>query len=70
MVCEPRSLAYEVRFQSLFKPGRGVSFPCDEQGHVLLDALSETARLAYLHARALVGREYAAPVVNCLPAAA
>jgi hypothetical protein len=54
---------YEIRFQSLFRAGRAVSFPCDAQGRVELDALSERARLAYLYARALVGRDYAAPAV-------
>ena len=58
-----RLVGYEIRFQSLFHAGRAVSFPCDAQGHVDLDRLSERARLAYLHARALVGREYASPAV-------
>jgi hypothetical protein len=55
---------YEIRFQSLFNEGRGLSFPCDEQGNVLLDALSERARENYLYARAVVGREYAYPKVR------
>ncbi|MEO8297828.1 MAG: hypothetical protein ABI574_08475 [Burkholderiales bacterium] len=59
----PPIAGFEIRFQSLFHPGRAVSFPCDAQGHVELDALTERGRLAYLHARALVGREYAAPAV-------
>ncbi len=61
---------YEVRFRSLFHAGRAVSFPCDAEGHVQLDGLSERARLAYLHARAMVGREYEAPAVllSALPA--
>ncbi len=64
-----RPTGYEIRFQSLFHAGRAVTFPCDAQGHVALDELSESARLAYLHARALVGREYAAPaVLPTLPA--
>jgi hypothetical protein len=54
---------YEIRFQSLFDAGRGLSFPCDAQGQVQLEALSERARLAYQHARAMVGRDYATPVV-------
>lgn len=55
---------YEIRFQSLHDSGRGVSFPCDAQGRVGLDDLSERARLAYLRARALVGRDYATPAVQ------
>ena len=54
---------YEIRFQSLFREGRALSFPCDAQGHVQLDALSEQARHNYLYARAVVGREYATPMV-------
>lgn len=55
---------YEIRFQSLFHAGRALCFPCDEQGHVAMDALSERARDNYLYARAVVGREYAYPRVS------
>lgn len=55
--------AYELRFQSLFHEGRALSFPCDAQGKVELDALSERARQNYLYARAVVGREYFTPAV-------
>jgi hypothetical protein len=54
---------FELRFQSLFHPGRGMCFPCDAQGRVDLDALSDRARENYLYARAVVGREYAVPSV-------
>ena len=56
--------AYEIRFQSLFNEGRAMSFPCDAQGTVLLDSLTERARNNYLYARAVVGREYAYPSVR------
>jgi hypothetical protein len=59
-----KTVRYEVRFQSLFQEGRGLSFPCDEEGHVHLDDLSDAARHNYLYARALVGREYATPHVQ------
>ena len=55
---------YEIRFQSLFHEGRALSFPCDAEGHVQMDALSERARDNYLYARAVVGREYATPAVS------
>jgi len=55
---------YEIRFQSLYDAGRGVSFPCDAQGRVLIDRLSDRARQAYQRARDLVGREYATPAVQ------
>jgi hypothetical protein len=54
---------YEIRFQSLFDAGRALTFPCDAEGHVQLDTLSEQARRNYLYARAVVGREFAAPVI-------
>jgi hypothetical protein len=55
--------AFQVRFNSLFKEGRAMAFPCDAAGHVELDALSPRARDNYLFARAMVGMEYAAPRV-------
>ncbi len=55
---------YEILFQSLFNPGRALSFPCDAQGRVPLDSLSERARDNYFYARAVVGREFAQPSVR------
>ena len=55
------SSAFEVWFASLFNEGRGMVFPCDEAGHVEIDALSERSRSNYLFARAMMGREYASP---------
>lgn len=57
---------YEIRFQSLFHEGRALSFPCDAEGHVQMDALSDRARDNYLYARAVVGREFALPSVSPL----
>jgi hypothetical protein len=56
--------SYEIRFQSLFHEGRALSFPCDEQGQVALDSLSDRARDNYLYVRAVIGREYAYPMVR------
>jgi hypothetical protein len=55
---------FELRFQSLFNEGRALAFPCDAEGHVDLDALSERARHNYLYARTVVGREFATPAVQ------
>ncbi|HEX7889920.1 MAG TPA: hypothetical protein VF522_11215 [Ramlibacter sp.] len=55
--------AFQLRYLSLFDSGRGFSFPCDAQGHVDLDHLSERSRNNYLYARALVGREFRMPAV-------
>ncbi|TMH30682.1 MAG: hypothetical protein E6H58_13715 [Betaproteobacteria bacterium] len=54
---------YELRFRSLFNDGRAFAFPCDEAGHVDIDALSERARTNYLYARTVIGREFAIPSV-------
>jgi len=57
-------MLYEVRFQSLFQPGRALSFPCDREGHVDIDALSVEAKRNYLYARAMIGREFSTPSVH------
>ena len=57
---------HELRFASLFDPGRGYSFPCDPCGRVDLDTLTDGERHRYLYARAIVGRELSTPVVRRL----
>jgi hypothetical protein len=57
------SARYELRFQSLFREGRGYAFDCDASGRVDLDSLSSSMRNSYLFAHTLIGREYATPVV-------
>lgn len=59
-----QSASYEIMFRSLYREGRGFAFPCDARGQVNLDDLSDFARNSYLYARALVGREFAAPSVQ------
>jgi hypothetical protein len=59
---EPAAV-YALYFRSLFNPGRGFTFPCDARGCVDLDGLGDRQRESYLFARAVVGREYAAPEV-------
>jgi hypothetical protein len=56
-------IGYEIRYQSLFQQGRALSFPCDCEGHVDLNALTPRALDNYLFARAMVGREFATPSV-------
>ena len=57
---------FEIRFVSLFNQGRGLAFPCDEEGHVDVDTLSDRGRSNYFFARAMQGREYASPRVVAL----
>jgi hypothetical protein len=53
----------QLRFQSLFHEGRAYAFPYDSNGCVDLDALSDKARINYLYARTVIGREFARPAV-------
>ena len=57
------SSRFEIRFDSLFNEGRGLVFPCYEDGQVDIDALSERTRSNYFFARTMLGRQYAAPRV-------
>jgi hypothetical protein len=59
--CETR---FELRFTSLFNHGRGYAFPCDSQGHVEINDLSERSRCNYFYARTVKGREFSAPIVT------
>jgi hypothetical protein len=55
--------AFELHFTFLFDSGRGLAFPCDADGHVDTGALSERARVNYLRAMDMIGRDYATPCV-------
>lgn len=65
---ESKQIEFQLRFPSLVGSGRGYAFPCDAQGHVDLDCLSDEARNNYLYARAMVGREVGSPAVERKPA--
>jgi hypothetical protein len=63
-----RDCAHELRFAHRQEPGRALSFPCDAHGHVDIDSLSESARIDYFFARAVVGCVFARPtVLPCAP---
>jgi len=55
---------YELRFPSLLDAGHAYAFPCDARGQVDLDGLGDRARLTYLYARTVVGREVLMPSVH------
>lgn len=55
--------AYELRYPCFCDPDRSLSFPCNAQGCVEMDALSNPALEDYLYARVVVGREYGTPAV-------
>jgi hypothetical protein len=63
---EATSTSYELRFRSLFDEGRGYAFPCDAKGLVDMDTMSDRARINYLYARTVIGRELSVPAVQCL----
>lgn len=58
----------ELHFRSLSKSMQSLAFPCDTAGRVDLDALGERERNSYLFARALMGHDYAFPVIAPLDA--
>jgi hypothetical protein len=55
---------FELRFRPLSESSRSFAFPCDPQGRVNMDQLSNRTRNNYLYARAMVGRELAMPAVR------
>ena len=55
---------FQLCFRSLFGHGRAFAFPCDNQGRVNMDALTERMRNNYLFARAMVGRELQVPAIE------
>lgn len=55
-----------LRFRSLFDAGRGLAFPCDDRGHVDMDAMSRRALDNYLYARTVIGREFMTPAVEAV----
>ena len=59
-----QAAGYVLRFESLFDGGRAMAFECDAGGHVNIDALTERARLNYLYARTVIGRDFAIPRVE------
>ncbi|MBS0454461.1 MAG: hypothetical protein JSS14_24460 [Proteobacteria bacterium] len=60
----PLAAGWELRFEPLFAGHRGFVFPCDAQGQVDMNSLSEKALQNYLYARAMMGRETAWPRVQ------
>jgi len=55
---------YELCFNALSDQRCTFRFPCDEAGHVDLDALSERSRREYLYARALIGSVLSRPAIR------
>jgi len=56
--------AFELCFHSLYREGHRLAFPCDPKGRVDMDGLSNRTLNDYLYARAVIGREFAWPMVE------
>jgi hypothetical protein len=65
-VPQPPTPAHSHRlcFAALGTGGRTFDFPCDSDGHVDLDRLSERSRNDYFFARAVVRTAFARPSVR------
>jgi len=50
-------------FSGLFPAVHSLAFPCDPEGHVNMDEMSDHARENYLFARTVVGCDYDVPVI-------
>ena len=61
---QARDRTHELHFASLRNASCALSFPCDAEGRVPMDTLSERARSNYFYARAVIGREFAWPVIR------
>lgn len=57
------SFTRELRFLPRTESMQCLIFPCDAAGRVDLDSLGDRERNTYLFARALMGRDYAFPVI-------
>ena len=57
--------AFVLRFDPLLGVGPALIFPCDAAGRVDLDSLAERARANYFYARAVIGRQFGMPAVQC-----
>lgn len=55
---------YRLHFSPLVAARAACDFPCDAMGHVDMDALGERVLTRYLYARAVIGCEFALPVVQ------
>jgi hypothetical protein len=60
----PSQPTHLLHFEPLTAGDAGLDVPCDPQGRVGLDALTEKLRNDYFFARTLIGRLFAAPTVR------
>jgi hypothetical protein len=63
---ESTSCHFQLCFKPLRASGRGFAFPCDPDGQVNLDHMSERSRNDYFFARGMMGREVSYPEIATL----
>jgi hypothetical protein len=64
VIASSTSAGYELLFRSLISARRSFVFPCNSDGDVDMDSLSERSRNNYLYARAVMGVEVEWPDVR------
>lgn len=64
---DPAQSMHLLHFEPLTAGEAGLDVPCDPQGRVGLDALTDKLRNDYFFARTLIGRLFAAPTVRPVP---
>jgi hypothetical protein len=64
VIASSTSTGYELFFRSLVSARRAYVFPCNADGHVDMDSLTERSRNNYLYARAVMGMEVEWPGVR------
>ena len=60
----PSAAGFRLHFRPLPPASRDYAVPCDAQGQVDLDALTDQARLDYFFARTVIGRQFAMPALE------
>ena len=58
-----RAVRYELRFTDLATRRCEYAFPCQKNGLVDIDELTDRCRTDYFYARSMVRKKFAAPVV-------
>ncbi|MDZ5460602.1 hypothetical protein [Azohydromonas lata] len=58
--------SFELCFESLRDANTVMAFPCDETGHVDMDAMAEHTLNNYLYARAVIGHQFSRPLVRAV----
>ena len=50
-------------FSSVYDPGHRFAFPCNKEGEVNLNEITESMKLSYYYCKTLVGREFTHPEI-------